>query len=117
MPAMPSAVRASVMRPDPEGEGLTTLGLSSTVEPGAFLAEAARRAELLAALHDRGIPMLHGMRVSVEVDGLMHDGAAFVGGDGVFLKGNPNRTMSGRDPQVGKEKNDTAGGRGFGLRR
>jgi len=75
-----------------------------------------KAAELLAALHDRDIPMLHGMRVSVQVDGVLHDGTAFAGRDDVFLKGNPTRTTGNHDPQEVKEKRGTTG-RGFGLSR
>ena len=78
-----------------------------------------KAAELLAVLHDRGVPMLHGMRVSVEVDGILHDGTPFAGRDDVFLKGSPTATMGG-SPQPEKEvkhKQGSTGGRGFGLSR
>jgi len=72
--------------------------------------------ELLAALRDRDVPMLHGMRVSVQVDGVLHDGTPFAGRDDVFLKGNPTNTPVDNDPQAVKEKRGTMG-RGFGLGR
>jgi hypothetical protein len=72
-------------------------------------------AELLAALRDRDVPMVHGMNVSVQVDGVLHDGTPFVGRDDVFLKGNPT-TSPGYGPWEVKTKKEPAG-RGFGLRR
>jgi hypothetical protein len=72
--------------------------------------------ELLTALGDRGIPMLHGMRVSVQVEGLLHDGSGFAGRDDVLLKGNPiHATPRGDDPRGQKERKGPVG-RGFGLR-
>jgi hypothetical protein len=74
--------------------------------------------ELLAALHDRDVPMLHGMRVSVEVDGVLHDGTPFAGRDDVFLKGNPT-TTGGNDPrEVEVEgRRGTSTGRSFAFGR
>ena len=78
-----------------------------------------KAAELLAVLHDRGVPMLHGMRVSVEVDGILHDGTPFAGRDDVSLKGNPTATMGGspQPEEEVKQKQRPTGGRGFGLSR
>jgi hypothetical protein len=64
-----------------------------------------RSAELLAALHDRGVPMMHGTTARVQVSGMLHDGTPFVGADDVFLRGNPTQTATVDAPQVGKEMN------------
>jgi hypothetical protein len=73
--------------------------------------------ELLTALGERDIPMLHGMRVSVQVEGFLHDGTRFAGRDDVFLKGNPIRTAPpGERPEEVKERKGPNGG-GFGLSR
>jgi len=55
--------------------------------------------------------------VSVQVDGLLHDGAPFAGRDNVFLKGNPIQTTPGDDPLEAKERREGPGTRGFGLSR
>lgn len=73
--------------------------------------------ELLAALHERGVPLLHGMRVSVQVDGVLYDGTPFVGSDDVLLEGNPNRTapLGNRPQEVNERKRPS--GTSFGLNR
>jgi hypothetical protein len=64
-------------------------------------------AELMAVLRGRDVPVRHGLSVTLQVEGLLHDGRPFVGQDDIFLKGNP----TGNGAQ--KEKNGVARG---GLR-